>query len=165
MKSSVTRLRKESNMGIDTDLYLPPYVEVRDVATAIGILLGEPHELAPLGQDVTHCKVENVTIRSYGENTYLPECCRIHVGTREFMYHFAFSTPGDPLHNRGWHGMILRSSSPNIALFVALANFFGGVVDFNDCDEADVDRRVEPSESTWGHDFTPTDGDEWDEID
>jgi hypothetical protein len=155
-------------MGVDTDLYLPPYVTVRDVGKVVGILLGCSSEIKTFSSgNGIHCVVEGVKVKGFDSDYGLAECASIVIDgdqPREMMYHFEFSTPNDRLHNKGWHGIILRSYSPNIALFVAVIKFFGGAVDFNDCDETNIDFEVAPEDSIWGHDWSSTDNEEWNEL-
>lgn len=126
-------------MGIDCKLTLPAAAQIRDVADVIGALLGKPMHKRPIygvwSADHNHGVI---AFRQYGDlverNRYepnVPECLSIDIetsdGPRSFLYHYEW----DAIGNRG---MMMRAFSENIALCVALCDFFGGSVDFNDCD-------------------------------
>ena len=144
-------------MGVDCRITLPDKVRIRDVADVIGMLLGQKWELAPLDSHGSkHLKVEGVSVR----NSSVDACADIFVGDRRFFYHFEWS--GGSFGNRDIHcgrGLILRSTAENIALAVALVQFFGGFVDFQDCDESDCD-------FAWPEqpDIRPNDGEAWERF-
>lgn len=123
-------------MGVDCKIYLSSRVRIGDAARAIGILLGCEKRKAPLGGDGWHVVVEGVKTRP----SSMAECAEIHVetknGPRFFLWHWEFGTAGQ-------RGIMPRSTGTNIALCKALADCFGGVVDYNDCDSADGDYYVE----------------------
>ena len=129
-------------MGVDATISLPPNVQVRYVAYVAGILLGLKPERAPLnsghvrsdGQPSYGVRVPGVTLASCGSTV---EMCDIVIGTpapRSFFYHFE-STGGR-------RSIRLQSTAENIALLCSLADFFGGVVDYEDCDEIEKDYVV-----------------------
>lgn len=131
-------------MGTDCRIYLPSRVNVRDVATAIGILLGHKAVKEPLGRDGGwHIKVEDVSVKACGGT--LAECCHIVVGQSAYLYHFEFGREGK-------RGIMPRSTGRNIALLKKLADFFGGIVDFNDCDSTEADYFVEERFDIHGED-------------
>jgi len=137
-------------MGVDTKLTLPPQTRVGDVATALGILLGNPKEQRPLyGTRLDTGWFVEVPATSIEAISTIPECVHIRLPRERDLYHFEFG-------NRGNRGLMRRSTPYNIALFCALADIFGGTVDFNDCDSEDADYVVEPP-----HEERPDDDEPW----
>lgn len=126
-------------MGVDTRITLPPFVRVRDVADVIGILLGNQRRQVPLGSGYSAVRVDGVQIRSYGNMSSLVECAEIQIssthGPYTVMYHFEFE-------DRGNRGLMPRSRPDWLAVGVGLINFFGGEIDYNDCDDKDRDLFV-----------------------
>lgn len=121
-------------MGVACRIRLSPKVQIEDVATVISILLGNPKTKRELSEQCTTCEVEHHIIPS-GIGS---ECATIAIpagtGLRQFLYHFEFDSG-----ETGARGIMPTSTAANIALGVELVKFFGGDVDFNDCDEIDVD--------------------------
>lgn len=134
-------------MGVDCKIYLPSRVNVRDVATVIAILLGNKVRKEPLGSDGWHVQVDGVKVEPCSGT--LAECCQIKVNCdgeeRWFLYHFEFGREGK-------RGIMPRSTARNIALCKGLADFFGGIVDFSDCDDREADYYVEEKFDIHGED-------------
>lgn len=110
-------------MGVDCTLTIPAPAKLRDVADTIAALLGAPRGLCAI---------------SYHTMDDLPECVRIELGSPinfSVLYHYEWDKDGN-------HGIMPRATARNIALCVALCDFFGGSVDFNDCDNTDQDYAV-----------------------
>ena len=86
--------RREA-MSVDTKLYLPPYVRLSETADVIGILLGQPHELRPLGNSGgIHCWVDGVVTKSFEPSVGLAGCARIVIdGADRMMWHYRGSPP------------------------------------------------------------------------
>jgi len=75
----------------------------------------------------------------------------IRFGDRQVTYHF------EPDNGAG--RLLLPRSTPFwIALGVRLVDFFGGTVDYSDCDSVDVDYQVAAKSAL---DNGPTDGEAW----
>ncbi len=119
-------------MGIDAHLSLPPNVRVRDVASVLGILYGLPFSLEPLSSDrgAVSCHVRGATVQGYAE---IPEMARIDLrepngeAIAGFFFHF---------ENAGGHRVVTgRARAKVLAAFTRVAEFFGGSVDYNDCDD------------------------------
>lgn len=127
-------------MGVDCRISLPATARFRDVANVIGILLGQPFRQIRIGgSDAVHVEVDGIETRSASA---VIECAEINIPSRDrrFLYHFEFSGQSYNDHDtQCGRGLLLRSQADNIALGVALVRFFGGSVDFNDCDESDCD--------------------------
>jgi len=139
-------------MGVDCKVVLPNEARLRDVSQVIALLLGKEGSLEPLGGG----RDNSVALRVKGVRTEaipdMPECVHIRIddaiageagetrGDRRILYHFEFGTQSEggryTVSGRG----IMPSSTPlNVALCVELAKFFGGRVDFNDCDNEEAD--------------------------
>ena len=144
-------------MGVDCKITLPDKVRIHDVADVIGMLLGQKWELVPLDNHGSkHLKVEGVSVK----NSSVDTCADIFVGERRFFYHFEWS--GGSFEGRDTYcgrGLMPSATAENIALGVALVQFFGGIVDFNDCDESDCD-------FAWPEqpDIRPNDGEAWERF-
>ena len=149
-------------MGIDCKIYLPANVAIDNVANVIGILAGAKSKKHYFQDDIKggwSTEVEGVKITTSG----IPTCAYIEIqGLSEasrkcrennfihVLYHFETPT-GERL---------LMPSSNNfwIAISKKLVDFFGGRVDFNDCDSVEINYKVEPKEDKFNN---PQDGDEW----
>lgn len=133
-------------MGVDCRIQLPHTARLRDVAQVIGILAG--HKVTT----EEYPTVVGIRFSTYNE---MPECCRIlfeHEGEpRQVLYHFEF--------NSGNRGMLPRSTPFNIALGRALVDFFGGTLDYQDCDDVSEDYRV-PART----DINAEDGEPWEQL-
>lgn len=121
-------------MGIDCKCWLPYYVEIRDVADVIGACMGLEKQKKNLDDEAWYSHVDGVFFESFSS---LPSCVNIvwkqpNGKCRNVLYHFE---PG------GGKGRLImpRSTTFWIAVCIRLVDFFGGEVDFNDCDYTDVD--------------------------
>ena len=135
-------------MGVHARIWLPDDVRVKDVASVIGILAGCPKEWnhAKLDAECKWVHVNGVKIESFGEN--LPSCCRIIVTIpegwgllvdKERVHHAMYHFEGDVASG----GRLMRPPSTPfwIAVGTGLCRFFGGWIDYADCDATDVNRR------------------------
>jgi hypothetical protein len=140
-------------MGVNCDITLPGNARVKDVAQVIGRLSGcaaEKKHFSQGGGWYTEVKTVNV------KPSTMPECCYIYwqhnEDDRAVLYHFEWESSGN------------RGLSPNatawwIAAAKRLVDFFGGSVDFSDCDSIDVDYAKEPSPLNGA-----SDGQEWEAL-
>ncbi len=140
-------------MGVDTNIKLTPGTRARDVADVIGILLGCKKGIEPLGGNSTHCKVYGVELKP----STVAGCADIFIKTEEdiehnFFYHYEYG-------NDGSGGISPRAHPLAIALGVRLVKFFGGTVDYQDCDEEDSDFTAPPP--TW---YNAEDGEPWNQL-
>ena len=116
-------------MGVDTSIVLPGDVRVADAAKVIGILAGQEKRW----EETTGARwveVEGVTVKSYDTDA-LVGCALIEFADHHVMWHFEVE-----------HGkrLIMPRSTPFwLAVGKALVDFFGGTVDYQDCDATDVD--------------------------
>lgn len=145
-------------MGVDCKVYLSPATKFRDVADVIGILLGQPFREKKLpNSNGIFVEVDGVETKA---SEAVIECAEISIPSQDrwFFYHFEFSGLSYNEHDfQPGRGLLLRSRSENIALGVALVKFFGGYVDFADCDESECD-------FAWPEqpDIRANDGEAWD---
>jgi hypothetical protein len=122
-------------MGVDATIRLPEDVRVTDVADVMGILAGLPFTQEPLTGGGSYVKVKGVKVETSG----CPEMVIIQL-TGNLV-------DGEPIHTAFYHfesddgkgrQVGVRSTPFWIALGRQLAAFFGGSMDYNDCDEVDV---------------------------
>lgn len=145
-------------MGIDCTWTIPAPARIRDVADVIGMLLGCPKELRPLGdmEGSFYNHVEGIEFRRFDHSAtglVVPECTQIVIHAKRgggFLYHHEWGAFGH-------HGIMEHSCPENIALFVSLCSFFGGEVDFDDCDDQKVDYREPVREDIHAEDGQPWD--------
>ncbi len=153
-------------MGVDCKILLPAAAQIRDVADVLGALAGFPmhkrHFGPPLdgwiaGRDY---RDENVVVKPYSDSSSLIAHMQIVINGEsvdgenghQVMYHFEGSRKGE-------HLLMPRSTDFWIAIGKGLVDFFGGTVDYNDCDDSDVDYQ-QPERS----DIHAEDGEEWTEF-
>lgn len=137
-------------MGVDTRIYLSPGARVKEVAEVIGLAAGLPGRWEESGSTRWYA-VPGVRVSS---NSGLPECCDIewvdqNGEGRRVLYHF----------EAGGHGckLLMPRSTPFwIAIGRRLVDFFGGWIDYQDCDEEDMDYR-QPLQ----YHCCPEDGEPW----
>jgi hypothetical protein len=149
-------------MGVDARIRLPANVRLGEVAECIGVLLG----LKPRKEPLQHCRdgawavrVDGVTVTG---NVTMPTCADINIvgatigenSKRWFLYHFEGSPNGERL-------IIPRSTALNIAMGRRLVEFFGGEMDYSNCDNIDCDYRIEPKGEDENH---PEDGEPWQNL-
>lgn len=119
-------------MGVDCKIYLPDNVQIHDVARVMGIAAGLPFTKEPIGhEDAWSVKVEG----AYIDPSRVVTLANISLSGKlidgEFrhdaIYHFEASQKGRLL--------MPRSTAFWIGIGRRLVDFFGGHVDYNDCDE------------------------------
>lgn len=155
-------------MGVDCKITLPNAARIDDVADVIGLLLGCKGTLEPLDNNGSiHLKVAGVETK----NSSITGCAEINIsnaplgsggksGNRWFFYHFEWSGQNKGDYNTGQgRGIMPRSTAINIAMAKELVTFFGGSVDYNDCDDTEVDFKA-PEQK----DIRACDGKGWDKF-
>jgi hypothetical protein len=154
-------------MGVDCKISLPQEVRVGNVASVIGILLGNK---VTLNHHIGHshpyvsAEVEDVSVTPASG---IPSCVYIKIentdqGNRQFLYHMEWTrgTSKDQEHNVGHgRGIMIGSTAENIAMGIRLVKFFGGEIDFNDCDEINCNIK-RPKRK----DITACNGKSWDNF-
>lgn len=140
-------------MGVDCRINLPADVRLSDVAEAIGILLGCKPERHDFDRGGWCCRVPGAETTPASVDT----CAEIKIKPpkgepRWFLYHFEVEYDGRLI--------MPRATDVNIALGRRLVQFFGGRLDYNDCDSTDWNEaydRPRPRNN-------PSDGAEWDSF-
>ncbi len=152
-------------MGVDCKILLPAAARLRDVADVMGALAGFPMHKKHFNPPSSGWSAgreygdKGVEIKPCGGT--LESCAMIHLNNTAdcqiidgqaghyVMYHFEGSRKGERLLNP-------PSTDFWIAIGKGLVDFFGGRVDFNDCDDIDVDYE-QPERD----DIHAEDDDEW----
>lgn len=147
-------------MGVDCKIYLPANVRIRDVAKVIGV--------------VTGCAIHHRNLSSYdGDGWYVDvpavELDRSSMVTLASVYIRRKTIDGADDHYVLYHFegsggrrlMMPRSTAFWIAVGVRLVTFFGGSIDFQDCDDVDADLHVDPKSDAMN---CPEDGVEWQNL-
>lgn len=148
-------------MGVDAKIYLPANVRLKTLTEVVCRLLGAPIEKHILdnrshpGAWFAHPAKGVVKMRSYKG---IPEMAGISIKKIDyklygqhvigFSYHFEFGGPRCGKNNGGCRGIMMRAWAVNIAVFRRLADFFGGVVDYCDCDSKENDYVVEAKDDS-----------------
>lgn len=126
-------------MGVNSHIYLEKDVRVRDVADVMGILAGlKPCKTTFTTGDGWYTQVKGVKV----ETTTFPEMCTIlldgnMVDGEVFHYvnYFFESLFGN-------YRLLYPKATPFwIAIGVGLCKFFGGKIDYADCDEGNINAR------------------------
>ena len=137
-------------MGVDTLINTNTRARVKDVADVIGILAGLKPVKEPFCQENKgwSTKVDGVSVNNV-VSPCIPECCEIYVEAFEGTL-----IDGETSHRVLWHWetedpmshLIMPRSTPFwIAVGVRLCKFFGGTIQYNDCDCTGVDLSFEGS--------------------
>lgn len=146
-------------MGVDCKINLPDNVRVKDVADLIGIASGLPVNWEPCSndRDLKFLRVPGVEVRQTSCVT-MPEISIRSLGK--------LLVDGKDIHHVYYH---LESSyggrslgPPSTAYWIAVAHrlvdFFGGTIDYQDCDEVRIDyRRAKKTRNQ----NSPEDGKPW----
>ena len=129
-------------MSVDACLTLPWEARVDDVAKVIGMCCGLPASLEALGRG-HYAKVAGI---SASVCDAIPTCCKINWTDisnpehgRHVLWHHEWNRPraGTP----GGKGMMPPSTPFWLATCRRLVDFFGGVLDYQDCDAVYCDYR------------------------
>ena len=138
-------------MGCDSKLYLPPTTRLGDFEEVLGILLeaeARPYEIK--GSKGVFIEVAD---RPRFQTTTILEMLTLDIGG---YWHWECNDapfPGARLFTCG-------TSENRRAVLVALADIFGGMLDFNDCDSVDVDHLGTLYNKPYHPDAS--DGEDWD---
>lgn len=145
-------------MGVNTSITLPAQVQLRDVALVLAALDGVPmvrHHFTfgngGWGADLEGGIGKHII---YSTNDHLPECVGIRWISAEgkaryVLYHFEFGRAGH-------HGLLPGATPWWIVAGKRLVDVFGGIVDFDDCDNKDQD-YVQPI----ADDISASNGEAW----
>ncbi len=136
-------------MGVDCRIMLPGNVRIRDVMTVIGVAVGfQPIKIELQGGSYSIDVPKGSVV---AESTFTPDMVMIKFDGRHVNWFFEVDS---------FNGRLLYPKSTPFWCLVGhrLVDFFGGSVDYNDCDlsEKDYKRRNKSDKLN-----RPTDGDEW----
>lgn len=151
---------KGSIMGVDARVTLPANVRLSNVANVMGAVAGCPATKSFFDRDPKNgwsTRVEGVEVLT----TSIPSMCEIRItppngcvdGEKSHFtfYHF------EPDNGVG-RLMLPRSTAFWIAVMHRVVDFFGGEIDYNDCDDVSCDYSV--PHKTW-EENSPSDGEAW----
>ena len=116
-------------MGVDAKLTLSPGTGIYDVSRLIARLTNVGTRTIP--STVLGCD----NIDTTGHWSIDPTGWQY----RSILFQYEWWYDGTPPRAPGSPGFMMRSSAQNIALMVRIGEFFGGSIDFNDCDDRAVD--------------------------
>lgn len=129
-------------MGVDVKITLAPGARLRDVADVAGIAAGLPGERRRLtsAPGAWYLNVPGATVRGFD---IVPGMAEITLTgpmvdgqtNHSATYHFEW----DGGEVAGCTGIISRSNPLWIAVGRRLVDFFGGTIDYDDCDGVDID--------------------------
>lgn len=138
-------------MGISTHIYLPENVRFDDVAKIVGVAVGLPVEYKKfISGNGGYARVTGMTHKN---SEYSAGCGELIFNGRWAFYHFECE--------RGGRLLSCGGSDFWAAVGRRLVDFFGGYVDYNDCDSIEIDysRRPKPRSIN-----APTDGEAWENF-
>lgn len=148
-------------MGVDLRLYLPPTARIEDVATVAAILMGceysyrKPFDAAREGSRVVELAKKAVV---YEQSSVYPAMNVITFNAPKgktlidgITSHFGYWHWEPDRAPFGYRHLSLKSTAFWIAVAKGVADFFGGMVDFDDCDETAIDYIV-PEQNNWHSD-------------
>lgn len=158
-------------MGVDAKIYLPSNTRLDTVVDVACRLLGAPVEKKDLGSrdhpGAWSAQPANgvVSYRSYESVPGMAGVTIKKIDFRiygqpavSFCYHFEFGGPRRGKNNGGSRGIMMRAYGVNIAMFKRLADFFGGTVDYCDCDDKENNYVVPHKDDNMN---CPEDGKPW----
>lgn len=146
-------------MGVDVKINLPDNVRVKDVAYIIGIAAGCPIQWEKTEHDPDHSwlRVRGVEVKG----TSSVEMAEISIRSTGHLL-----VDGEDMHylfyhfesSRGGRSLGPRSTAFWLAVAHRLVDFFGGSIDYQDCDDVEVDysRPKKPRRLN-----SPEDGDDY----
>lgn len=146
-------------MGQDCMVTLPPAARVADVATVLGGLAGCPIVSVELDNGSVYAKAKGVYIEPAGPGV-LSSCASIIIDVPQGYQSMVEHTRSRRLYQFEWdkkgsRGMILPRTPFWIAAARRLVEFFGGVVDYNDCDSTKRDFVRKPQPDIGADDGAP----------
>jgi hypothetical protein len=142
-------------MGVDCKVWLPCNCQVHTVAEVLGKLYGLPSRMGHFktGDGSWHVLIAGVLISHSGG---LP-CATIQIETKPPLrcsYHY------EPEQGHG-RLLIARSHARWVAAGRALVDFFGGHVDYQDCDDSECDYSRPPRPNA---ENCPASGRDWERL-
>lgn len=127
-------------MASSAKLSLPPNVQVRLVATVAGLCMGRKANLVEVDKAGSYVEADGVTVTLCGVvgladiNIPSPDPAVWDEPTL-LVYHFESDPDGRRI-------VTAPSEARYLALFTKLVNFFGGRLDYDDCDRVECDLEM-----------------------
>lgn len=151
-------------MSVDCRIYLPGNVRVRDVAKVIGRLMGCEAKKEPLGSsyhpDAWSVNVSGVSVKAgcvEGMADIFIKSKQAKAGESQLSWFYHFEADTFP----GMRVMLPGSRPLSKAIGKRLVEFFGGKVDYSDCDEKDIDYQRPAKKDS---ENCPNDGKPWQRL-
>jgi len=117
-------------MGCDSQLYLPPTTGLRDFTDVLAILLGAEVEEEVLCMGSSYASVDHDL--EWRSMAGIPTMCGLNIGG---WWHWE----GESDTILGARLFSCSTQEHRKPVLIALADFFGGILDFNDCDAIETD--------------------------
>ena len=137
-------------MSCDARIMLPGNVRLRDVTRVIGVAVGFRPIIRPLTATGIYVDVHGVTAEPTTAGS--PDFLYIKFDDRHTYWSF------EPDTNPGGRLLMPRSTKFWCLVGHRLVDFFGGELDYNDCDDVEVDYKRRAKSNRFN---CPTDGDDW----
>lgn len=147
-------------MGCDSHLFLPPTVKQDDFIKVFAAMLGGEADKMHFGEGTSHsgwaARIEHRLVAQSTHSTdYNVITGRVGDSSVYLNWHWcAGGEYGFPAH----HLVSCSSRDYRFPVLKALADFFGGYVDYNDCDSVLVDHIGRQNNLKFRHDATDDDG-------
>lgn len=136
-------------MGCDARIILPGNVRIRDVMRVIGVAVGFEAKVSPLGSSIC-TDVDGVEATTPMASS--PDFLHIKFDNRHAYWSF------EPDCAPGKRLLMPTSSAFWCLVGHRLVDFFGGKIDYNDCDAIDFDYERRPKGNSLN---CPDDGEPW----
>lgn len=146
-------------MGVDCKIYIPSDVRLKDLVKAMGVAAGFSKTKRACGNSF-YVVVEGIKVEVSASQ---PECpvilFQMYTIDGQKNHHVMFHTECSGQH--GKYKLLMPPSTPFwIAMGKKIVTLFGGWIDYDDCDDKEVDfRKRKPRTFN-----DPEDGVEWDEL-
>jgi hypothetical protein len=151
-------------VGVDCRVVLPHRARLDDVVKVMGCLAGLPTQWTE-SSGVRWLDVTGGRAKSYAPDWHLTSCAEIvldpvAVGDATIvrcMFHFDLALGGRNglRYEHSGRGIGPRSTPFWLAIGKGLVDFFGGVMDYQDCDDIDVDYQQPEREDIQAFDGEP----------
>ena len=157
-------------MGCNTHIYLPCNVRIRDVVTIIATLTGNKIVKIQINKNAISANLTDPEAVKIINKEHAPlEMVQIAIKLNETAK--TIREDDSPFCHFYWHWensthhqhRLLSTKSTNfwITIGKALVNFYGGFIDYNDCDAIDINYHVTEKSN---EENCPGDGQEWNDF-
>ncbi len=146
-------------MGVDTKLYLPPEARIEDVFDVLTIMLGGDvykHDFTATNHGGWSAEVRPVP--EYKTFNDIPTMVVANGDVNGAIYHVYYHFEGGFLP--GWKQLSTGYRTERKPLWIAMTDFFGGMLDMSDSDDIEIDHAGIWSEKR-GYRLDGSDGDAW----